>query len=211
MYFFFCKVIIYYLVISIFHIYNNDIIQKKYNKCDIPHFKKFRSLSTYDNTEQTKKGYLSFFKKKTIKEEIKNKEFTEDIFVIDCLDLDNFLKNTSYEERKIEIREDIFKGYKEMYLDMYERKIELKKKKSIFKKILDLLHRIPSKYIDKMLNYLMQNFVSVPIYVIVLLIIGYTTACVATSASMAYSTIAFSYAFVLVFALLLYLKKSEIY
>ncbi|EWC89045.1 hypothetical protein PFNF54_02009 [Plasmodium falciparum NF54] len=205
MYFCCCKIIIYYVVISIFHIYNN------HNKYDIPNLKISRSLSTYENTEQTKKGNISLFNKKTIEEEIEKQEFIEDILIIDCSELNNFLKNTSYEERNMEIRDALFKGYEEMYSEMYGEKIEVKNKKNIFKKILSLLHRIPSKYIDKMLNYLMQDFVSVPIYVIILFLIGCTATCTAPYVSMAYSTIAFSYALVLVFALLLYLKKSESY
>ncbi|SOV75453.1 Plasmodium exported protein (hyp7), unknown, putative [Plasmodium sp. gorilla clade G3] len=200
MYFYFFKIIIYYI----------DNIERKYNKYDIHNIKKFRSLSTYDNTEQTKKRYISPFKKKTINEEIKKQEFIEDIFIIDCLELDHFLKNTSYEERHMEIRDAIFKGYEEMYSHMYDEKVELKNKKNIFKKILGLLHRIPSKYIDKMLNCLMQHFLSIPINVIILFLIGSTT-CVASCAPMLCSTIAFGYALVPVFALLLYLKKSESY
>ncbi|SOS77910.1 Plasmodium exported protein (hyp7), unknown, putative [Plasmodium sp. gorilla clade G1] len=210
MYFCCCKIIIYYVVISIFHIYNNDNIKKKHNQYDIPNLKKSRSLSTYENTEQTKKGNISLFNKKTIEEEIEKQEFIEDILIIDCSELNNFLKNTSYEERNMEIRDALFKGYEEMYSEMYGEKIEVKNKKNIFKKILSLLHRIPSKYIDKMLNYLMQDFVSVPIYVIILFITGWAT-CTAPCVPMVYSTIAFSYALVLVFALLLYLKKSESY
>ncbi|SPJ09701.1 Plasmodium exported protein (hyp7), unknown function [Plasmodium sp. DRC-Itaito] len=211
MYFCCCKIIIYYVVISIFHKYNNDNIKKKHNKYDIPNFKKFRSLSTYDNTEQTKKGYISLFKKKTIEEEIKKQEFIEDAFVIDCSGLNHLLKITSYEEYNMEIRDSMFKGYEQMYSELYDNKMDKKEEENIFQKILSLLHRIPSKYIDKMLNYIMQDFVTVPIYVAILFILGLSIITPVTAASMAYSTIALSYALVPVFALILYLKISESY
>ncbi|SOV78352.1 Plasmodium exported protein (hyp7), unknown function [Plasmodium reichenowi] len=211
MYFCCCKIIIYYVVISIFHIYNNDNIKKKHNKYDIPNFKKIRSLSTYDNTEQTKKGYISLFKKNTIEEEIKKQEFIEDAFVIDCSELNHLLKITSFEKYDMEIRDSMFKGYEQMYSELYDNKMEKKEEENIFQKILSLLHRIPSKYIDKMLNYLIRDFVSVPIYVVILFIIVWLTSCAAPWISMVYSTIFWSYALVPVLALLLYLKKSESY
>ncbi|ETW57990.1 hypothetical protein PFUGPA_00134 [Plasmodium falciparum Palo Alto/Uganda] len=208
MYSCFYKTIIYFILISIFLKYNNCNIKNSHKQYDIYTIIKFRSLSTYYSSGIKKEKKLLFKDKLRNKNEQK-KEFIEDTFVIDCSGLKKLLENKSFEKYDMEIRDSMFKGYEKMYSELYDKNMEKKEKENLFKKFLSLLHRIPSKYIDKMLNCLMQDFVSVPIYVSILFIIVLLPGCAATCISMAYSTIFWSYALVPVFALLLYLKKSE--
>ncbi|CDO62108.1 Plasmodium exported protein (hyp7), unknown function [Plasmodium reichenowi] len=208
MYSCFYKTIIYFILISIFLKYNNCNIKNSHKQHDIYTIIKFRSLSTYYSSGIKKEKKLLFKDKLRNKNEQK-KEFIEDTFVIDCSGLKKLLENKSFEKYDMEIRDSMFKGYEKMYSELYDKNMEKKEKENLFKKFLSLLHRIPSKYIDKMLNCLMQDFVSVPIYVSILFIVGWAISCSAVCISMAYSTIFWSYALVPVFALLLYLKKSE--
>ncbi|SOV75452.1 Plasmodium exported protein (hyp7), unknown function [Plasmodium sp. gorilla clade G3] len=211
MYFCFYKTIIYYILISIFLKYNNDNIKENYNQHDIYTFIKHRSLSTHDSSGKKKKKNF-FFKKKLTKENVKSKEFIEDTFVIDCSGLNNLLKNTSYEQYNMEMRYSIFKGYEKMYSELYDKKmVKKKKKKNIFKRFLSLLHRIPSKYIDILLDLLMKHYLSKPIHVMILVIISCATTggIAAPYIPIMCSTIALGYALVPVFALLLHLKFSE--
>ncbi|CDO63786.1 Plasmodium exported protein, unknown function [Plasmodium reichenowi] len=208
MYSCFYKTIIYFILISIFLKYNNCNIKNSHKQYDIYTIIKFRSLSTYYSSGIKKEKKLLFKDKLRNKNEQK-KEFIEDTFVIDCSGLKKLLENKSFEKYDMEIRDSMFKGYEKMYSELYDKNMEKKEEENIFQKFLSLLHRIPSKYIDKMLNGLIQDFVSVPIYVIILFIVGTVISCSAVCISMAYSTIFWSYALVPVFALLLYLKKSE--
>ncbi|KOB63555.1 hypothetical protein PFHG_05351, partial [Plasmodium falciparum HB3] len=197
MYFFFYKTIIYYILISISIKYNNCNIKNNPKQHDIYNVIKFRSLSShYSSGIKKKKKFL--FKNKLTKKNVKKTEFIEGTFVIDCSGLNNLIKKTSYEKYNMEIRDSMFKEYEKMYSELYDKEMGKKEKENLLKKFVSLLHRIPSKYIDKMLNYLMQDFLSVPIYVIILFIIGSVT-CTGACVSILYGTIACSYALVPIF------------
>ncbi|SOV13349.1 Plasmodium exported protein, unknown function [Plasmodium sp. gorilla clade G2] len=171
-----------------------------------------RTLTTSENIKPSNK---KLFKKYVIQGERKKKEYEQDLFVIDCSGLDTLLKNDSHNTTN-QIKKKMFKEYEEMYSQLYGPKKKKKKKNyNIFKKILKLLHCLYPKHINRLLRLVMTRFITIPLTVFIILLIGLLTGCsgvippnfVTTS----YISIGICYLMVPLFALLLHLKYSQSY
>ncbi|SOV78350.1 Plasmodium exported protein, unknown function [Plasmodium reichenowi] len=148
------------------------------------------------------------FQKYEIQGEIKKKEYVQVLFVIDCSGLDKLSKNNSYNNTN-QMKNKMFKVHN------YIHQKKKKKNYNIFKNTLKLLHSLYPKHINRLLRLVMRRFITIPLSVFIILLIGILTGGCGLILSIfvitSYISIGICYLIVPLFALLLHVKYSQSY